>query len=264
MLIAQISDIHCRPPGQRYKDIVDSNQALRNAIAHLDRLDRRPDLVLVTGDLTDFGQPGEFESAHRILSGLQLPVYVMPGNHDDRGNFRAAFAADAYLSSDGPVNFCVDDYPVRIIAIDSCVPGAHHGELGVETLDWLERHLNAAPQKPTIIALHHPPFVSGIPYMDQYRCLQADELGKIISRFTCIEAVVCGHVHRFMMRRWAGTVVCCAPSTATEIALKLQPGASPQSYLGPPGMLLHWWSPPHGLVSHLSLIGDFPGPFDFF
>ncbi|MGH1361671.1 MAG: phosphodiesterase [Burkholderiaceae bacterium] len=263
MLIAQLSDIHCRPAGQLYKDVANSNRSLVRAIDHLHQLDTRPDLVLLTGDLTDYGQPDEYEAAREILSGLEIPLYLMPGNHDDPDHFRAAFSGHDYLPSSGPVNYCIDHLPVRIVALDSCIAGAHHGNLTPETLDYLRYQLESAPDKPTIIALHHPPFVCGIPYMDQYRYQQSDPLAAVLTEFSNVEAVVCGHVHRFMMRRWAGTVVCTCPSTATEIALQLNPQALPQTFLGPPGVLLHWWSAQDGLVSHLSSIGEFPGPYPF-
>jgi 3',5'-cyclic AMP phosphodiesterase CpdA len=259
-----MSDIHVRPTGQLYKDVADSNSSLVRAIDHLHQLDQRPDLVLVTGDLTDYGQTEEYDSAREILASFQIPLFLMPGNHDDRENFRSAFTDHKYLPSNGPLNYCIDDHQVRIIALDSCVPNEHHGDLAAETLSFLEQTLQSAPAKPTIIALHHPPFRCGIPYMDQYRYFEAEELANIVGKFSNVEAIVCGHVHRTMTRRWAGTVVCACPSTTTEIALQMQPNAPGQSYLGPSALMLHLWTPTDGLVSHVSYIGDYPGPYAFF
>lgn len=264
MLIAQLSDLHVRPPGRLYKDVADSNRMLRDAIAHLHRLDRAPDLVLLTGDIVDEGRPEEYAHALALLSELRLPYLVMPGNHDDRAAFRQAFAGHAYLPVRGPLHFCVDAYPVRIVALDTTVPGSHHGHVDAEGLDWLLATLAAAPATPTLVLMHHPPFVSGIPYLDQYRYLEADALEAVIARFDNVEAVLCGHVHRAMTRRWAGTVVCACPSTATEIALRLRPDAVPASFVSPPACLLHLWHPAHGLVTHTSLIGAHPGPYPFF
>src|SRR6185436_10509013 len=97
MLFAQLSDVHVRPRGQLYKGVADSNGMLVAAIAHLHGLDRRPDLVIVSGDLVDEGQPDEYATAVSVLGTLAIPFIVMPGNHDHRDNFRAAFAAHAYL-----------------------------------------------------------------------------------------------------------------------------------------------------------------------
>ena len=112
--------------------------------------------------------------------------------------------------------------------------------------------------------MHHPPFVSGIPYLDEYRYVEAAPLESVLRSHSNIEAVLCGHVHRSMIRRWAGTVVVACPSTTTEIALQLRPEAEPLSYVGPPACLLHLWNPCHGLVSHTSYIGKYPGPYAFF
>jgi 3',5'-cyclic AMP phosphodiesterase CpdA len=263
MLIAQLSDPHIRPKGKLYKRLVDSNRMFAEAIEHLHGLDRRPDLVVVSGDLVDKGQPDEYSMALELLAGLSIPWLGMPGNHDGRENFRAAFADRGYLPAQGALHYCVDDYPLRIVALDSCPPGRHDGYIDAAGLSWLQSTLAADPTKPTLVLLHHPPFVSGIHYMDPYRVIDAEPLAAIIRGFSNIEAVLCGHVHRPMVRRWAGTVVMACPSTATEIALGLSADAPAQSYLGPPACLLHWWNPPHGLVSHTSYIGTYPGPYPF-
>ncbi|MBT2305519.1 phosphodiesterase [Variovorax paradoxus] len=264
MLIAQISDPHVRPAGQLYQGVVDSNRMFGEAIQHLHRLDCRPDLVLLTGDLVDEGKPEEYAAARGLLSALAIPYLVIPGNHDHRDNFRAAFADHAYLPAEGALHYCIDEHPMRIVALDSCVPGHHYGDVGADGLAWLQRTLEANPQKPTLLMLHHPPFFSGIPYMDSYRYMEPEPLAAIVRSFENIEVVLCGHVHRAMLRRWAGTVVCSCPSSTTEIALRLAADAAPASYLGPPACMLHLWDEFHGLISHLSHIGKAEGPYPFF
>lgn len=263
MLIAQLSDLHIRPQGQLYQGVVDANRMLSDAIGHLHRLDRRPDLVLLTGDLVDEGLPQEYAAARALLADLQIPYLVIPGNHDHRGHLRAAFADHAYLPQDGPMHYSVDQHPVRIVALDSTVPGLHHGAIAPEGLDWLRATLAAKPHQPTVLMLHHPPFACGIPYMDTYRYVDDGPLAEVVGAFEQVQLVVCGHVHRLMLRRWAATVACACPSTTTEIALRLAPDAKPASFLGPPACMLHAWDPAHGMVSHLSYIGQFAGPFDF-
>jgi 3',5'-cyclic-AMP phosphodiesterase len=263
MLIAQLSDLHVRPAGELYKGVADSNGMLRQAIEHVQSLDQTPDLVLLTGDLVDEGHPEEYQSAVALLSALKIPYRLLPGNHDDRTHLRAAFGSHLYLGDEGPINYCVDDYPVRIVALDSSVPMRHHGHLDDESLSWLRDCLAADRHKPTIIVLHHPPFSCGVPYLDRYRYFAAEALAEIIAASGNIEAVLCGHVHRAMMRRWAGTVIIACPSTTTEIALQFRADARPQSFLAPPACMLHLWSPQQGLISHLSHIGGFPGPYPF-
>lgn len=264
MLIAQLSDIHVRPRGRLYKDLVDSNRMFSDAIEHLQALDRSPDLVLITGDLVDEGHPDEYEMLSELLRPLKAPLLILPGNHDGRQALVDAFPEHKYLPASGPLHYCADDHEVRVVALDSCPPGKHHGEIDAQGLAWLHDALAANRHKPTLVLLHHPPFVSGIPYLDDYRFIDHGPLASVVGAFNNIEAVLCGHVHRPMFRRWAGTVVAACPSTATQIALQLHPKASPQSYVGPPACLLHLWDPAHGLISHTSYIGQYPGPYPFF
>ncbi|NER81519.1 MAG: phosphodiesterase [Leptolyngbya sp. SIO1D8] len=205
----------------------------------------------------------EYSSALAILSKLTMPYFVIPGNHDHREHFRTAFANQHYLPTTEALHYCVDDYPVRIIGLDSCLPNWHHGHIDAMGLRWLQFTLEQDPNKLTLVMMHHPPFVSGIPYMDDYRCRDTAPLASVLQAFSNVEAVLCGHVHRAMLRRWAVTVVCTCPSTTTEIALQLRPDASPQSYVGLSAYMLHLWHEAHGLVSHVSHIGTFRGPYPF-
>lgn len=263
MLIGHLSDPHVRPRGQLYQGVVDSNQRLREAIHHLLQADRQPDVVLVTGDLVDEGRPDEYAVARAVLDEFGLPCYVIPGNHDDREALRSAFADWGYLPAQGPLHYCIDIHPVRIVAIDSCVPGKHHGHVDAAGLHWLSTVLQADPVRPTIVMLHHPPFACGIPYLDAYRYFDSASMAAVLMQHTNIERVLCGHVHRPMLRRWAHTVACACPSTATEIDLQWQAGAAPRSHDGPTGLMLHWWEPTLGMVSHLSQPGAFEGPYAF-
>jgi len=144
MLLAQISDLHVRPTGERYKDAVDSNRMLADAVEHLNRLDPRPDLVLITGDLVDEGLEAEYASLRMLLARLELPYLLMPGNHDDRERLAVFFSEHAYLPANGPKHYVIDQFPVRIVALDTTVPGDHHGEVDAAGLAWLEKSLEAA------------------------------------------------------------------------------------------------------------------------
>jgi len=263
LLIAQISDVHVRPAGVLYKGVADSNAMLAAAIAHLQRLDPRPGLVLITGDLVDEGAPAEYAALRGILATLTLPYLLIPGNHDARGALLAAFPGHAYLASEGPMHYVVEDYPVRIVALDSTVPGRHHGEIDTAGLQWLRHTLAADTSRPVLLMLHHPPIETGIPYLDIYGLRGADALAEVVSDFGNIERVLCGHVHRCMQARWAGSLVITCPSTVTQIALRTRPEARPASFLEPPACLLHVWRPGQGMLTHLSPIGEFAGPYPF-
>ncbi len=265
MLIAQISDPHVRPEGVLYKEVAPSNRMLEAAIDRLHALDPRPDLVILTGDLVDEGRPEEYAAARAILDRLEIPLRLQPGNHDERGAFRTAFAdRHPYLPAAGPLHWADGGHgPVRVVALDVTIPGLHHGTVDAAAADWLDRTLAAEPGRPTLLMLHQPPFDCGIPYMDLYRCHGEDRLADVVGRHPNVERIACGHVHRMMQVRFAGTLIVTAPSTATQIALRLHPDAEPASYLDPPGFLLHHWLPGTGLVTHLCPVETGPGPFPF-
>ncbi len=264
MLIAQISDPHIRPSGVLYQGLVDSNEMLSAAVRQVNSLEPRPDLVLLTGDITDHGTADEFAHARALLAPLQVPLLAIPGNHDEREAFRAAFGGDGRVPDSGPIHYVADDLgPVRIVALDVTIPGRHHGLVDDAALDWLARVLADAPARPTLLMLHQPPFETGIPYMDPYRCFDGDRLDALLRRHPAVERVVCGHVHRVMQRRFGGTLLVTAPSTTTTIALRLAPDAAPASYREPAGFLLHHWTPAGGMLTHSCLIGDFGAAMPF-
>ncbi len=124
MLIAQISDLHLRTDGSLLQDRIDTRQALENCIAHVNGLDPRPELVLATGDLVDLALAEDYPVLRRALSRLEMPVYVIPGNHDDRDAMRRAFGDLGYFPEEGGfLNYTVEEYPLRMIGIDTLLPG---------------------------------------------------------------------------------------------------------------------------------------------
>ena len=138
---------------------------------------------VATGDLVDAGTEAEYAYLRALLAPLDMPVYVIPGNHDARDALRSAFADDGYLPAKGPfLQYAIEDFPVRILALDTLVPGAPGGRLCAERLAWLEARLAEAPQRPTVILMHHPPFETGILHMDAMNCAGGEALGQVIAR----------------------------------------------------------------------------------
>jgi 3',5'-cyclic AMP phosphodiesterase CpdA len=158
----------------------------------------------------------------------------------------------------------VDDLPVRLIALDTVVPGQPGGLMCAERLAWLDARLTEAPDRPTLIVMHHPPFRTGIGHMDAMGLANAEAMREVVGRHRQVEAVVAGHLHRPIQTRWAGTIATTAPSTAHQVALDLRPDGPPQFVMEPPACQLHVWTPGCGLVSHTSYIGVFDGPHPFF
>ncbi len=263
MIVAQLTDPHIVAPGALLYGRVDTAAFLSRAVAELNRLDPLPDVTVLTGDLVDRGETVEYEHLRALLAPLAMPVFVIPGNHDAREPLRRAFAGDGYLPEEGFLQFVIDDYPVRLVALDTLIPGDHRGALCGERLAWLERTLGAAPERPTLLLMHHPPFVTGIDFMDRFGLQSAGDLAAIVARHSQVERILCGHLHRAIDRRFAGTVAGTAPSTAHQIRLNLVPDAPLRFMFEPPGYQLHVWREDCGLVSHTAVVGDWDGPYPF-
>jgi 3',5'-cyclic AMP phosphodiesterase CpdA len=265
MLIAQITDFHIKARGKRAYRVVDTAQCLRHAVAALAALEPAPDVVVATGDLTDFGRPEEYELLRELLAPLPMQVYLIPGNHDERDGLRQAFRGEGYFPAEGFLHYTVEDEPLRLVALDTVVPGEAGGWLCAERLRWLETTLAAAPDRPTLVIMHHPPFATGIAHMDAIGLEGAEAFAAIIARHRQVERILCGHLHRSIQARIGGhAIASTAPSTAHQVALDLRPAGPSAFRMEPPGYQLHLWRPEAGVVTHTAVIGDFAGPFPFF
>jgi 3',5'-cyclic AMP phosphodiesterase CpdA len=254
MIIAQISDPHIRvgataQPGDQ------SATQLQRAVDHLVQLPAAPDVVIITGDCADSGGAAEYERLRELLRPLTMPVYVIPGNHDDRANLLASFGGQGAAPLDGFVQYVVDASPVRLIALDTNIPGQGGGYLSVERLGWLEDRLAEAPERPTILFMHHPPFPTGLAAFDQIGLENADALGAIVARHPQIERIVAGHIHSTMQRRFYGTIAMTCSSTAYRLLPDLRRPVGLAAIMEPPVCLLHVWGPASGLITHTSQIG---------
>jgi 3',5'-cyclic AMP phosphodiesterase CpdA len=265
-LIAQISDLHLKAGGRLTYGVVDTLAALRRAVDHINASKQRPDVVVISGDLVDFGRADEYAVLRPELERLHMPFYLVPGNHDDRENLLAAFADHAWLplSAAGPLDWVVEEHPVRLIGLDTTVPGEHGGRLDYVQLDWLNTQLSRRPDVPTVLVLHHPPFITGIGHMDLAPFGNAAALEEVISRHPQVERLLCGHLHRPMQRRFGGSVACVCPGTSHQIVLDLDEAAPAHFNLEPAGYVLHRWHPEQGLVSHNAVLGEYEGPYPFY
>lgn len=263
MLIAQISDMHVMPRGRLAMGRVDTNACLARAVESLAREDPQPDVVLATGDLVDAGTPDSYAALRALLAPLRVPVFLIPGNHDDRDALRAAFPDHAYLPPSGFLHYVVEDHPVRLVGLDSLVPGQDGGLLCAERLAWLDARLAERPERPTLVFLHHPPMAVGIERMDRIGLAGADRLAAVIHRHPQVKRVAAGHVHRAVHGPFAGTMASTCPSTAHQILLDLRPDAALGFILEPPAYHLHRYRPGSGIVTHAVPVGTFRGPFSF-
>jgi 3',5'-cyclic AMP phosphodiesterase CpdA len=265
-LLAQLSDLHIREPGRLSYGRLDTASYLCAAVQAIEALPQRPHAVVLTGDLTDFGRAAEYGHLARMLSPLSMPLYLMPGNHDERTQLRRSFAEHVYLGDGEFVQYDVGlgAHGLRLLALDTVEPGAPHGRLCTKRLQWLADMLDRHHGEAVVIAMHHPPFETLIGHMDRIGLLEGtDGLAEILAVHPNVERVICGHLHRTIYSRVGGAVVSTAPSPAHQICLDLASDAASAWILEPPGFHLHAWLGPGRMVTHVAAVGRFDGPHPF-
>jgi 3',5'-cyclic AMP phosphodiesterase CpdA len=257
MLLCQISDPHVTRAGALAYGTLDTPRFLERCVRKILALDRRPDVLVVTGDLTYGGTPDEYGTLADLLAPLPMPVYLALGNHDEREAFHAVFPRYRMLSGGSEfVQYVVDDFAVRLVVLDTVVPGRPGGELCETRLQWLDRTL-AAARRPTLIAQHHPPFATGIAVMDAMSLAAPEREQAVVAKYPYVERILCGHYHRTIHARFAGTIASVCPSCAHQLLLQLEPDASLRLTAEPPAFQLHLWNGTE-IVSHNELVDDFP------
>ena len=190
MIIAQVTDTHIRIPGKLAYRRVDTAKYLAEAVAHLNGLAPLPDVVVMTGDLVDFAKPEEYAHLAALIAPFRAPVYLLPGNHDGRDEMRQAFPAHRYLPREGFLQYTIEDWPVRLVAVDTLIPGEGGGEVCAARLVWLEKTLAAEPRRPTVVMMHHPPFRTGIGFMDGHGLKNREGYAAVSARHPQVERVI--------------------------------------------------------------------------
>jgi Icc protein len=265
MLIAQLTDFHLRPRGKAAYRVAETNMLAERAIDVVAALQPRPDVVLITGDMTDCGLVEEYELLRGLLARLPMPVFMVPGNHDRRDNLKRVFSDWPTIVADPDfVQFVVDDFPVRLIGLDTLVEGESGGKFCEPRLDFLARALAASPDKPTVVFQHHPPFDCGIVHMDRIRLIGGEaRLAELVRAHGRVERILCGHHHRPIETLFGGTIASVAPGVAHQVAFDLRPEHEGALVLEPPAFQLHDYREGFGIVSHTVYVERFPGPYPF-
>jgi Icc protein len=238
VLLAQLSDLHL---GAAW-DGVDPQPRLERVIEAVRSLPNPVDAVVVTGDLTADGGAEDSLLALRMLDRFEVPVHVLPGNHDLRASLRKAFE----LPGEGnePIDYCADVADLRLVILDSTVPGQDAGAFDPGQLAWLDEELGRDRECPTILAMHHPPLPTGLAEWDAINLVAAEReaLGEVVSRHPQLRAIVGGHLHRTAAATLAGRPVLSAPSTYLQALPDYEPAdfaGEEMAVTGPPGFALH-------------------------
>ena len=227
------------------------------------RWTRRPECVLLTGDLVAEGLPEEYARLREMLAPLPMPVHPIPGNHDSREALREAFSDHplvAATAGDAFVQYVVELDGLRVVMCDTKTESAG-GSFDGPRLTWLDSVLSGAGGDPVLVAMHHPPFETGIAAMDAIGLDGTDDLAAVLARHPSVALVVCAHVHRTGMATCGGVPVFLCPSTSVAIALDLRPGAPGRLIREPPGFALHVVRGGGEIVTHVQPLGDFGEPF---
>lgn len=241
MIVAQLTDTHVVANPSLHEMHVDNNERLRLAVAALNAETPAPDLVLLTGDLTNTGADDEYDALAPLIGELDFPVLAVPGNHDTRHGIRALFPHLAWAEGDHAS--CIVDLdgpdlgPIRWIGLDSTLPGAPGAEFDSAREEWLVAAIEGAPGR-VALALHHPPFATGIVWMDDAGFVGLDRLVDVLEKHP-VERIVSGHIHRALTSVVAGIPAVTCPSTIHHVDLDLDPSAPISLIVDPPAYFLH-------------------------
>ncbi len=260
--IVQLTDLHVRPVGIAAYRVAETNMLTARALRAVARVQPVPDAVIITGDLTDCGLASEYALLRDMLAQhLRIPVHVIPGNHDRREMLLAGLPGVPHEG--GFVHYAVDDLPLRLVMLDTVVPGAGHGELCPARLDWLDHILAQQPDKPTLIGMHHPPFQCGIAHMDAIALHAPAAFEAVVRRHAQVQRIVCGHHHRPVTAMLGTALASICPSVAHQVELDLSDDAPAAFVMEPAAYQIHRWRPDMGVVSHTAYVESYPGPFPF-
>lgn len=196
------TDLHMLPEGQTIIGL-DPYKRLETGIAHVNAYQADADGVIVTGDLTHYGDVISYERLKTLLDQLIPPLYLAIGNHDNRENFLSVFA-EAETDENGFVQRALDFADCRALILDSLYappyeyPVSHAGLLCEKRLAWLEAELESAKadDKPVLIFMHHPPHKTGFSGMDVIKLINEDQFYELAHRYGNVRHIFAGHVHR--------------------------------------------------------------------
>ena len=213
-VVAHLSDPHLLAGGARQYDVIDPEAGLRLALERLGRLSPRPDVLVFTGDLADKAEPAAYarlrELVEPVVADLGAQVVWTMGNHDERAPYAAGmFGSD----DDGCQDRAYDVDGLRVLALDTSVPGYHHGDLTDGQLDWLADQLATPAPHGTLLALHHPPIpVPMLRAAEIIELLDQHRLAEVIDG-TDVRGIIGGHFHYTSWSTFHGVPVSVASAS---------------------------------------------------
>ena len=270
MLIAHVTDPHIGLDTRRLSGHPGPAEALRRALARAAAL--APEVLLLTGDLTDSGAEHDYQTLRDVLAQtLRAPdqggpqVWAIPGNHDHRATAQQVLGTLLAPAADAPAGLTCKHHTLgglHFIGLDTLVAGEPHGELGDAQLEWLARTLATCAGQPVLIFMHHSPLVSGLVAMDACGLLRGKErLAQLVRQHGGVQLIAAGHLHRPTLGALGGAPVVVAPSSSHQLDLNLDPDAGLAARMEPPQIGLYRWTAQDGMTCHFTQVNDYPGPF---
>ena len=211
--VLQITDTHLYANPDRELLGVNTLYSLQQVISLLRQRMERFDLVLATGDLVHDGSVAGYARLTRELSTLNAPVYCLPGNHDERDAMARHLRGKEVRTAS-----LVDAGAWRIVLLDSTIPGEDGGRLDPSELAHLESALSAAPDRPTLVCLHHQPVPVGSAWIDTMALENAVDFFRILDSHPQVQGVLWGHVHQEVDTRRNAVRLMATPSTCVQFA----------------------------------------------
>lgn len=261
VLIAQMTDIHVGfAPDEKPEEL--NLVRFRATLQRLLDGPNRPDMLVLSGDITDHGDAESFAKTAELLEACPFPILPLVGNHDSRAGLLGAFP-QVTPAEGGFLHYVVEaPLGLRIICLDTLEDGRHGGAFCETRARWLAARLAEAPDAPTLIFMHHPPVVAGIDWMDP---AQGEpwivRLRSVLEGQRQVQAIHCGHLHRQITTRFAGIPLGVTSSVAPLVAMDLTPidqhvpDDRELIIAEPPTYALHRWDG-ENLVSHYERVGD--------
>lgn len=262
--ILQITDMHVAAPPELVSGRLDTASLLEKAIDRVLEDWHRfgpVDVVLVTGDISDRGDAESYSFFRRQIDRLPATTLVIPGNHDVRDSLRACFSDAAHMPAEGKIHWVHDLPDVRIVGLDTLIEGKGGGEVDIETLAFLSGALDEADETPVLIAMHHPPFQSGIRFMDAIGLDGIEQLSDVLQNRSNEIRLVCGHVHGFIVGTVGGRVALSCAAVCSSFATDYRDDAPVGYTTHPGGYTIHTWE--NGFRSASVTLADGHGPFSF-
>ena len=253
-LLIQITDTHITRKGERLYEQVDTAMNLRATVREINRIRPVPDLLVITGDLVEKPDRESYEHFLELIEPINIPTFVLPGNHDDPVLMQEMFADTPYFPVQDPTaQFAIEDHDFRLLALNSHAGGSELPEFDGKHLEWLRQELPKS-DKPTLIAIHHPPMVTGIEFIDMGGTEWFSGLKEVLDGTKNVHLVICGHCHTDLAGRIGHVPVYMCGSVAHQLIaardMDIAPSFEPQPV--PPVL--------HHFIDGQFVSGSYPWP----